>query len=47
MKWKRLRRILAVKPDPEVYERKKKILSALKKLSAQGALDLRYLDETG
>ncbi|MGK7948266.1 MAG: IS630 family transposase [Xenococcaceae cyanobacterium] len=47
MKWKRLRRIVAGKPDPEVYERKKKILSALKKLSDQGALDLRYLDETG
>ena len=47
MKWKRLRRLVAGKPDPEVYERKKKILSALKKLSDQGALDLRYLDETG
>ncbi len=47
MKWKRLRRLVAGKPDPEVYERKRKILSALKKLSDQGALDLRYLDETG
>lgn len=47
MKWKRIRRIVAGEPDPEVYERKKKILSALKKLSDLGTLDLRYLDETG
>ena len=47
MKWKRLRRIVAGKPETEVYERKKKILEALKKLSDQGTIDLRYLDETG
>lgn len=47
MKWKRLRRIVAGEPEPEVYERKKKILEVLKKLAAQGTLDLRYLDETG
>jgi transposase len=47
MKWKRLKKIVAGKPEPELYERKKKILEALKKLSDQGTLDLRYLDETG
>ncbi len=47
MKWKRIRRIVAGEPETEVYERKKKILSALKKLSDLGTLDLRYLDETG
>ena len=47
MKWKRLRRIVAGEPDPKVYERKKKILEVLKKLAAQGTLDLRYLDESG
>jgi transposase len=47
MKWKRIRRTVAREPEPEVYERKKKILSALKKLSDLGTLDLRYLDETG
>ncbi len=47
MKWKRLRRIVAREPEPEIYERKKKILEVLNKLAAQGTLDLRYLDETG
>ena len=47
MKWKRLRKIVGGEPDPEVDERKKKILEVLKKLAAQGTLDLRYLDETG
>lgn len=47
MTWKRIRRTVAGNPQPEIYERKKKILSALKKLSDLGTLDLRYLDETG
>ncbi len=47
MKWKRIRNLVGGKPDPEVYENKKRILEALKKLSDQGALDLRYLDESG
>ncbi len=47
MKWKRMRTLVAGAPDPEVYENKKQILKALKKLSDQGALDLRYLDESG
>ena len=44
MKWKRIRTIVGGEPDQEVYEHKKQILKALKKLSDQGALDLRYLD---
>jgi hypothetical protein len=47
MKWKRLRRVVGGQPAPGTYERRKKILKALQKLSDQGSLDLRYLDETG
>ena len=47
MKWKRIRNVVGGEPDPEVYENKKQILKALKKLSDQGLLDLRYLDESG
>ena len=47
MKWKRLRRVVGGKPDPETYQQRKKILKALQKLSDLGSLDLRYLDETG
>jgi transposase len=46
MKWKRMRSVVGGKPQKEVYERKKKILEALKKLSKQGAIDLRYLVPT-
>ncbi len=42
MKWKRLRRVVGVKPDSEIYQRRKKILKALQKLSDLGSLDLRY-----
>ena len=47
MKWKRLRKIVGGKPEPGLYDRKKQILSALNKLFFQGAIDLRYLDESG
>ena len=47
MKWKRIRRVVGGSPDPELYKRKKQILSVLKKLSDHGAIDLRYLDESG
>ena len=47
MKWKRIRTIVGGEPDPEFYENKKQILKALKKLSDNGAIDLRYLDESG
>lgn len=47
MKWKRIRTIVGGKPDPQLYENKKQILKALKKLSDRGAIDLRYLDESG
>lgn len=42
MKWKRIRKVVGGAPDPEVYENKKQILKALKKLFDQGFLDLRY-----
>ena len=42
MKWKRLRRVVGGKPDPEVYQKRKKILKVLQKLSDLGSLDLRY-----
>ncbi len=47
MKGKRLRKRVVGKPEQELYERKKKLLGVLKKLSDQGSIDLRYLDETG
>ncbi len=47
MKWKRIRNSVAGEPDPELYENKKQIINALKKLSDLGFLDLRYLDESG
>ena len=47
MKWKRIRNRVGGEPDPELYENKKQILQALKKLSDLGFLDLRYLDESG
>ena len=47
MKWKRIRTVVGGKPDLEVYSRKSKILKVLQKLSDQGSIDLRYLDETG
>ena len=46
MKWKRMGKRVGGEPEKEVYERKKKILKALKKLDEQGSLDLRYLDES-
>ncbi|MCC0179754.1 IS630 family transposase, partial [Waterburya agarophytonicola K14] len=47
MRWKRIRKVVGGQPDTELYESKKQIISALKKLSDLGAIDLRYLDETG
>ena len=47
MKWKRLRKMVGGKPEKGLYDRRKRILTALNKLSLQGAIDLRYLDETG
>ncbi len=47
MKWKRIRNLVAGEPAPELYENKKQIIDALKKLSDLGFLDLRYLDERG
>jgi transposase len=47
MKWKKIRTVVSGKPDPELYKQKKQILKGLKKLSDSGAIDLRYLDESG
>ena len=47
MKWRRLRRVVNGQPEEKTYEIKKQILGALQKLSKQGSIDLRYLDETG
>ena len=47
MKGQRIRTRVRGKPEPELYENKKQILKALKKLSDSGAIDLRYLDESG
>jgi transposase len=47
MKWRRLRKVVNGQPEEKTYEIKKQILGALQKLSKQGSIDLRYLDETG
>ena len=47
MKWKKMRIMVGGEPSPEVYERKKQIIGALRKLSATGAIDLRYLAFSG
>lgn len=47
MSWRRLRRLLAGKPDPVEYETKRHQLESFKRQDEQGELDLRYLDESG
>jgi transposase len=47
MRWRRLRRLLAGKPDPVEYATKQPQLAEFKHQEAQGAVDLRYMDESG
>ncbi len=47
MSWRRLRRLLAGKPDPVEYEAKQQQLEEFKRQEAQGEIDLRYMDESG
>ncbi len=47
MSWRRVRRVLAGKPDPVEYEQKRQQLEVLKQQDEQGEVDLRYLDESG
>jgi transposase len=47
MSWPRMRRGVAVKPDPIEYKEKKEKLAELKQLENEGIIDLYYLDESG
>jgi transposase len=45
--WRRVRKGLKGKPDPEEYQQKKQALHDLQQQAAQGVLDLYYFDESG
>lgn len=47
MSWHRFRRVVGGHPDPQEYAEKQARLESLKRLEAQGELDLYYLDEAG
>lgn len=47
MRWRRLRRVLAGKPDPVEYATKRQPLEEFQRQETQGVLDLRYMDESG
>ena len=47
MSWRRVRRVLGGSPDPQEYERKKRLLEGLKALDDQGIINLVYMDESG
>lgn len=47
MSWRRLRRVPAKRPPSAEYERKRAALKVLKRLDADGVINLYYLDETG
>lgn len=45
--WHRIRKIVKVKPDSQVYEDRKAALEKLVAEDKQGMIDLRYIDESG
>jgi len=45
--WRRVRKGLKGKPDPEEYQQKKQALHDLQQQASQGILDLYYFDESG
>ncbi|MDF1884456.1 IS630 family transposase, partial [Sulfurimonas sp. SAG-AH-194-C21] len=47
LSYKRVRRDTARKPDPALYEQKKKELDILKDQAFKGEIDLEYFDESG
>jgi transposase len=47
MSWRRVRRRVKGEPDPEEYEQKKQELEELQQQHEEGAIDLRYVDQSG
>ena len=47
MRWKRIRRRPAKRPDPQEYAQKKQALEVLEDRHQQGEIDLRYVDQSG
>ncbi len=45
--WRRTRKTVKGKPDPDVYDKKKKELEELEEQAKQGQIDLWYFDESG
>ncbi len=45
--WRRIRRTVKKKPDPDIYEEKRAALEVLRAEDKQGIIDLRYFDESG
>jgi transposase len=45
--WKRTRKIVKGKPDPALYQERKKSLEMLIQEDKEGIIDLRYFDESG
>ena len=47
MSWRRIRRRVKGKPDPQEYAQKKQELEQLQHQHARGEIDLRYVDQSG
>jgi transposase len=47
LSWRRIRKQVKGKPDPEVYAKRKQDLEILIEEDRQGIIDLRYFDESG
>jgi transposase len=47
LSWRRIRKQVKGKPNPEIYEKRKKDLEILIEEDKQGIIDLRYFDESG
>ncbi len=47
LSWRRIRKKVRGKPDPDVYKEKKEALDVLIEEDKQGIIDLRYYDESG
>ena len=45
--WRRIRKIVKGKPDPQVYQDRKAALDKLIEEDQEGIIDLRYFDESG
>ena len=47
MSWKRIKKVVAGSPLPEIYKQKVEKIKALKEKERLGEIEIRYVDETG